>query len=102
MPAKGQNLGVPCATVPRIEKAAYRGRLECARFGWPYWQMCLRPSSPRNQVSGVQTKPLRRAYSSPPIGALAAAIGAVAMVAAVPTVPPTTPAATSPGQKPLS
>ena len=30
------------------------------RFG-AYWQMCIRPSSPRNQVPGMQTKPLRRA-----------------------------------------
>jgi hypothetical protein len=52
--------------------------------------------------AGGQTKPLRRAYWSPTIGALAAATGALAIAAAVPTAPPTTPATTSPGQKPLS
>ena len=29
-----------------------------------YWQRCGRPSSPRNNVPGWQTKPLRRAYAS--------------------------------------
>jgi hypothetical protein len=80
----------------RNDEKRIKGGLSAAFYvfsmGSPYWQRCRRPSSPRNTVPGTQTKPLRRAYSSPPSGA-------VAIAAAVPTAPPTTPAATSPGQK---
>ena len=46
--------------VRRMEKAAFRPPFR-ASIPLPYWQICCRPSSPRNQVPGMQTKPLRRA-----------------------------------------
>jgi hypothetical protein len=91
--AKGQNLKNGFHR-SRMEKAAFSAAFFELDSQSPYWQRCRRPSSPRNQVPGMHTKLLRRAYSSPPTGE-------VAIAAAVPTGPPTTPAATSPGQKPL-
>ena len=50
----------PSQGVPDMKKgdlpAAFR-----AQFSLLYWQICCRPSSPRNKVPGMQTNPLRRA-----------------------------------------
>jgi hypothetical protein len=48
------------AWIAGMKTGGPEGRL--FRRAWPklaYWQMCRRPSSPLNQVPGVQTKPLR-------------------------------------------
>src|SRR5258707_10291598 len=91
--AKGQNLKNRFHR-SRMEKAAFPVAFSMLDSHLSYWQRSRRPSSPRNQVPGMQTKPLRRAYSSPPTGEVATA-------AAVPAAPRPAPAATSPGQKPL-
>ena len=47
------------AVAADMNQAARRPPDRSHRFGSAYWQMCRRPSSPLNQVPGVQTKPLR-------------------------------------------
>jgi hypothetical protein len=84
---KGPEPLEPVSSLPYGKRRPFQPPFPSAIRRPSYWQRCRRPSSPRNQVPGTQTKPLRRAYSSPPIGE-------VAMAAAVP-------AATSPGRKPL-
>lgn len=57
------DLGGKCQN-PRMDRRHENRRPEGRLFrrAWlklAYWQMCRRPSSPLNQVPGVQTKPLR-------------------------------------------
>jgi hypothetical protein len=59
-PQRARTSALSSQRVRRMEKAAFRPPFR-AQFRLPYWQICCRPSSPRNQVPGMQTKPLRRA-----------------------------------------
>ena len=59
-PQRARTSPPPSQDLRRMEMAAFRPPFR-AQFRLPYWQMCCRPSSSRNQVPGMQTKPLRRA-----------------------------------------